>query len=421
MFDYKEKELYVDAVPLRRVCAEFGTPVYVYSASKVRERVASVLAAIRRGGARVHFPVKCNFNLSVLDLLRREGLAFDVASEGELRRVLRIGADPSQMVFTGVGKSTREIELGMDVGIGCFHVESKQELERIEAVAYARNARAPVSMRVNADVATRTHAYNALGSGDTKFGIPLSEAEEAYQYAHDSEHLLVRGIHCHIGSQITEVKPYETAISAVLEFVKRLEIDKGIRLEFFDVGGGFGVRYKQDDPFLKWDEWLEELVRPIWDAGLEVHLEPGRVLVAEAGVLVTEALYVKKMSGKNYVIVDAAMNDFIRPALYDGYHEILNVRQRDEDGIDDALYDVVGPLCESSDVLGLQRRLSVAQGDFLAVTMAGAYGSAIMSNFSSRPRPPEVMVDGDRVRLIKERETHDHVMGLDRIVNMNDE
>lgn len=414
MLEYKEKELHVEAVSLRHVSEKFGTPVYVYSKRKVKERVSFVLSRLRQNGAQVHFPVKCNFNLAILDLLRHEGLSFDVASEGELRRVLRVGADPSKVVFTGVGKTRTEVDFALEVGIGCFHVESQQELELIEEVAKCRNVTAPVALRVNANIVTRTHGYIATGSGNTKFGIPLEEADDLYSKANASEHLSVEGIHCHIGSQITDVAPYREAISTVLKFVGKLQ-ERGIRLKFFDIGGGFGVRYKPDDPILKWDEWLPELVVPIQNMGLQVHLEPGRVIMAESGVMVTEVLYTKKMADKNYVIVDAAMNDFIRPALYDGYHEIMNVRQRgDGDGLE-LLCDVVGPLCESSDIMGLDRRLKVAQGDLLVLTMAGAYGSAIMSNFSSRPRPPEVMVDGTSVFVIKERETHDHVMSLDRL------
>lgn len=414
MLEYKENELHVESISLHHVSEKFGTPVYVYSKAKVKERVAFVLSPLRKNGAEIHFPVKCNFNLAILDLLRREGLSFDVASEGELRRVLQVGADPSRVVFTGVGKTKKEIQFALDVRIGCFHVESSQELKLIENVAACSNKTAPIALRVNANIATQTHGYIATGSCNTKFGIPLDEAESLYIEAHASKYLSVEGIHCHIGSQITDIIPYEQAISAVLSFVQKLK-SKGIRLKFYDIGGGFGVHYKPTDPVLKWDEWLEKLVQPIIEAGLQIHVEPGRVLVAESGVLLTEVLYTKRMADKHYVIVDAAMNDFIRPALYDGYHEIVNIQKQNKEKSTAGDIDIVGPLCESSDIMGLNRRLSAVPGDILAITMAGAYGSAIMSNFSSRPRPPEVVVDGEKVFLIKERETYEHLMSLDKI------
>lgn len=414
MLEYKETELHINAVSVRHVSEKFGTPVYVYSKAKVKERAFFLASKLRSNGAQFHFPVKCNFNLAILDLLRHEGFSFDVASEGELRRILKIGADASKAVFTGVGKSRQEIEFALSVNIGCFHVESRQELHLIEEVAQHMGTTAPVALRINPNIVTKTHGYIATGSCNTKFGIPLEEAEDLFTVAHASKHLIVRGVHCHIGSQITDVAPYKEAIANVLRIVDKLKV-KNIRLGFFDIGGGFGVRYRHSDPVPKWDQWLQELVDLVEKAGLQIHMEPGRFIMAESGVLVTKVLYTKTMADKNYAIVDAAMNDFIRPALYDGYHEILNVREQSE-GVVSRIYDVVGPLCESSDIMGLNRLLSIAQGDLLVVTMTGAYGSAIMSNFSSRPRPPEVMVDGCNVYIIKERETYEHVMSLDKMV-----
>ncbi|KFM74443.1 Diaminopimelate decarboxylase, partial [Stegodyphus mimosarum] len=410
---YKEKELHIENTPLRHVAETFGTPVYVYSRAKVIERLNFLRCALSGLPARICYPVKCNFNLAILDLLRREGVSFDVASEGELRRVVKIGADTSRVVFTGVGKSESEISYALDVGIGCFHVESHQELKRIETLAKAKGIVAPVALRVNADITTDTHDYIATGSCNTKFGVPLEEAEELYVMGKASSHLSMVGIHCHIGSQIKEIEPYQKVISLVLSFVEKLK-EREIFLKFFDIGGGFGVRYHEDDPELKWDKWLKELSSTVTSTGLELVLEPGRIIMAESGVLLTEVQYIKQMPNKLFAVVNAAMNDFIRPALYDGYHQIINFKDRTD--VEPRVFDIVGPLCEGSDFMGLNRKLQLLQGDLLAVMAVGAYGSAITSNFSSRPRAPEVLIDGDQIFLIRERESYDRLMSLDHIL-----
>jgi diaminopimelate decarboxylase len=348
----------------------------------------------------VCYAVKANSNLAVLALLAKLGSGFDIVSGGELVRVLRAGGDAAKTVFSGVGKTVAEIEQALEHNIRCFNVESSAELRRIADIAAAHGAIAPVSLRVNPDVDAGTHPYISTGLRENKFGIDVRSAQSAYRQAADSGSLAVHGVDCHIGSQLTEITPFVDALDRVLELVERLE-SEGIQINHLDLGGGLGVPYHDEHPPSP-QQYVAPLLARLQNTNKEILIEPGRAIAANAGVLITEVQYLKETDEKNFAIVDAAMNDLIRPSLYSAWQDIVPVSPRQGDPVS---WDVVGPVCETGDFLGKERSLKLQAGDLLAVRSAGAYGFTMSSNYNSRPRAAEILVDGDQAHLIRERET----------------
>lgn len=408
-FAYRDDALHVEQVPLATIAAIVGTPFYVYSRAHLEARWRAFDAAFGGHPHLICYAVKANANLAVLDTLARLGSGFDIVSAGELERVLLAGGDPAKTVFSGVGKTAPEMRRALEVGIHCFNVESEPELRLLDHVARELGARAPVSLRVNPDVDARTHPYISTGLKDNKFGIPIARAQAVYAEAQALPHIDVVGIDCHIGSQLTDLAPFADALARVLALARDLR-DAGIALRHLDLGGGLGVRYRDEHATTPQDyvgALLRELARhgrPV--AELPIVLEPGRAIVANAGALVTRVQYLKRGEGKDFAIVDAGMNDLVRPALYEAWQEIVPVQRRTQ-----AMrrYDVVGPVCESADFLGLARDLAVDEGDLLAVLSAGAYGFSMSSNYNARPRPAEVMVDGGKFFVVRARETHEQL------------
>ncbi len=404
-FNYRDGVLHAEAVPLATIAERFGTPCYVYSRATLERHWRAFDSAFAARPHLVCYAVKANSNLGVLDVLARLGAGFDIVSVGELERVLAAGGDPARVVFSGVGKRADEMRRALQVGIRCFNVESAAELERLNAVAADLGTRAPVSLRVNPDVDAQTHPYISTGLRENKFGIDIGVAPEVYARAAALPHLTVVGVDCHIGSQLTGLAPFLDALDRVLTLVEQLAA-AGIPIRHIDIGGGLGVRYTNEQP-PEPAEYARAIAQRLGAAGgaqgYELLLEPGRAIAANAGVLLTRVEYLKPTAHKDFAVVDAAMNDLIRPALYQAYQQILPVVETPTGRR--GSYDIVGPVCETGDFLGKGRELTLAEGDLLAVRSAGAYGFSMSSNYNSRPRAAEVMVDGDRVHLVRERET----------------
>ena len=401
-------ELCMDGLRLCDIAREFGTPAYVYSWPTIEARYCDMEAALAAVRGQIRYAVKANGSLAILARLARLGAGFDIVSGGELERVMRAGGSPAKVVFSGVGKSTAEIDFAIKAGIECFNVESASELARIEARAGLLGRRAPVSVRVNPDVDPGTHPYIATGLKDSKFGVPGSVALELYARAAESDTLAVVGIDCHIGSQITEAAPFAIALERLVELATRMT-RQGIEVRHIDIGGGFGVRYRHEEPF-DLEGLGATLSAQLAATDLAVLVEPGRSLVADAGILLTRIEYLKAAGERHFAVVDAAMNDLIRPALYDAWHGVDKVG----DGAGQrALWDIVGPVCESGDFLAHERDLELAEGDLLAIRSAGAYGFSQSSNYNTRPRPPELLVDDGQVTLARRRESTADLLRLE--------
>jgi diaminopimelate decarboxylase len=401
-FTYRGGELHAEAVPLSHIAAEIGTPCYVYSRAALTEAYLAFTKAFAGDEHLVCYAVKANSNLAVLDLFSSLGSGFDIVSGGELERVLAAGGDPSKIVFSGIGKADSDIRAALKARILCFNIESDSELERVDLIASELGTRAPISFRVNPDVDAGTHPYIATGLRQNKFGVPYADAPALYEKARRLGHISVEGIDCHIGSQLTDVEPIAEALTKIAYLVETLARD-GLILKHIDVGGGLGVRYQDETPPAISD--YARVVRDAFGGGkYKLLFEPGRVLTADAGLLLTRIEYLKRGEERNFAIVDAAMNDLIRPALYGAWHDVLPVLEHDE--VD--LYDVVGPVCETGDFLARNRRIAARQGELLAIMSAGAYGMSMASNYNTRPRAAEVMVDRDELYVIGEREqVHD--------------
>jgi diaminopimelate decarboxylase len=410
-FPRRDGRLRAEGVPIEDIAEAVGTPVYVYSASKIAETYAAFDVAFAGVPHTVCYAIKANMNLAVVRLLIARGAGIDVTSGGELFRALRAGGDPGKFVYSGVGKTDEEIDSALEAGIKQFNVESRAELRRIDAVAEARGAIAPVAFRVNPDVDPRTHPYISTGLRTSKFGIPIGEAVEAYAEAKALEHVQVVGVDCHIGSQLTSVQPFADALAKLRSLVRELR-DAGHAIEIIDVGGGLGVTYANERPPTA-EEYAAAVLSAVGDLGCEIVLEPGRSIVANAGVFVTRVLFEKRNEAKHFVVVDGAMNDLIRPALYEAYQRIEPVgRPRDGSNV----VDVVGGVCESGDFLASGRTLpELERGDLLAVHSAGAYGFAMSSNYNGRRRAAEVLVRGDRFAVVRERETYADTVRGERI------
>ncbi|QJQ95454.1 MULTISPECIES: diaminopimelate decarboxylase [Halomonadaceae] len=403
-FEYRNGEMYAEDVPLSQLAERFGTPCYVYSRATLERHFRAYTEALGNHPHLICYAVKANSNLAVLNLLARLGAGFDIVSLGELERVLAAGGDPAKVVFSGVAKQEAEMVRALEVGIKCFNVESLPELERLDAVAGRLGKLAPVSLRVNPDVDAKTHPYISTGLKANKFGIAVDEALSVYETAAAMANVQVVGLDCHIGSQLTELSPFLDALDRLLVLLDKLHA-RGIEIEHLDLGGGLGVPYQGEQPPAPFDyaaSLLERLSR--WEGGrpLTLLFEPGRSIAANAGVLLTRVEYLKPGEEKNFAIVDAGMNDLIRPALYQAWQQILPADTRTSR--ETQHYDVVGPVCETGDFLGKDRALAIAPGDLLVVRSAGAYGFVMASNYNSRPKPAEVMVDGDQAHLVRRRE-----------------
>ena len=416
-FQHRDGETWCEDVPLSALAAEVGTPAYVYSSRTVRDHVRRIRAAFASMDPLICYALKANGNVALLKIAREEGTGFDIVSEGELRRALAAGADPAKIVFSGVGKTEEEMAAALTAGVLLFNVESEEELEVLEHVARRLRRRAPVAIRVNPDVDPKTHRYISTGKKETKFGVDLGRGEALARRVLASQHLELRGIQCHIGSQITSVEPYAAAVAKTAALARALKPDAPA-LRWLDMGGGYGIYYK-DDHVPSFAEYAAAVEPAVRGTGLRLIMEPGRVIVGNAGVLLTRVLFNKVSGEKRFVIVDAGMNDLIRPSLYGGFHRIwpvageapppLGVEPEHEN------CDVVGPVCESGDFLAQDRPLPpVKRGDLLAVMSVGAYGYSMASNYNYRRRPPEVLVDGDRFAVVRERESYDDLMRLDR-------
>lgn len=400
-FEYRDGELFAERVALAGIAATYGTPTYVYSRAHLEQRFRSYADALAGHDHLVCYAVKANSNLAVLSVLARLGAGFDIVSAGELERVLAAGGDASKVIFSGVGKTAAEMRRALEAGIHCFNVESAAELERLNDVAGQMNVVAPVSLRVNPDVDANTHPYISTGLRDNKFGVSIDSALDVYRRAHSLPHLDVQGVDCHIGSQLTDTAPLLDALDRVLALIDALAA-AGIAIRHLDLGGGLGVRYRDEQP-PEPASYMKQVVERIKGRALKLVFEPGRSIVANAGVLLTGVEYLKPGTHKNFCIVDAAMNDLIRPALYQAWMDIVPLRPRTTGAA--VAYDVVGPVCETGDFLGKERTLNVEPGDLLAVMSAGAYGFGMSSNYNSRARAAEVMVDDDRFHLVRTRET----------------
>ena len=409
-FQYRDGELFAEEIAVADLADRFATPLYVYSRATLERHFRAFDQAFGEHPHQVCYAVKANSNIAVLNVLARLGAGFDIVSGGELTRVLRAGGDPDKIVFSGVGKTADEMELALKAGIHCFNVESAAELELLNLVAGEQDQVARIAIRVNPDVDAQTHPYISTGLKENKFGVDIEEAPALYQHAADLPHIEVIGVDCHIGSQLTKLTPFEDALKRVLDLVERLQA-KGIPIRHLDLGGGLGVRYRDETP-PEPAEYIAALLKHI-PADMPVHIEPGRAIAANAGLFVSKVLYLKPTSEKNFAIVDGAMNDLIRPSLYSAWMEIIPVQPHDADCRE---WDIVGPVCETGDFLGKGRTLALESGDLLAIRSAGAYGFSMASNYNSRNRAAEVMVDGDQAYLVRQRETYDEQLRLESLL-----
>lgn len=410
-FLYRDNALFAEDLSVATLAQEHGTPCFIYSRAALEHNLLAYEHALTGVQHLTCFAVKANSNLAVLGVLARLGAGFDIVSGGELERVVRAGGDPGKVIFSGLGKTESEIIKALELGIRCFNIESEPELERINGVAARLGVRAPISVRVNPDVDAGTHPYISTGLKENKFGIAIEEAPAVYLRAAAMSHVDIIGVDCHIGSQLTSIAPYLDAIDRLLALVDELA-SHGIHIKHFDIGGGLGVTYRNETP-PPTAQFIAAVLAKIEGRGLTLLLEPGRSICANAGIFVTKVEYLKHNSHKNFAIVDGAMNDLLRPALYSAWQEIVPVN-RGAAGKAQVNFDVVGPVCESADFLGKDRPLALAQGDLLAVRSAGAYGFVMSSNYNTRNRAAEIMVDGDKATVVRERETLDYQLALER-------
>ncbi|MGH7835832.1 MAG: diaminopimelate decarboxylase [Candidatus Binatia bacterium] len=410
-FEYQNGELYAEKVPVREIAEEVGTPTYIYSLATLQRHYRVFDEAFGKQPHIICFSVKANSNIAVLRVFAKQGSGFDIVSGGELFRALKAGADPKKIVFSGVGKSEEEIRYALEAGILMFNVESEQELSTLDEMAAKVGKKAPISLRINPDVDPQTHPYISTGMKKAKFGIAIQRSMESYKKAMSLPNLEIVGVDCHIGSQLTSVAPFVDAISRVREYMDRaltgaLKLPGG-RIRYLDLGGGLGIRYKDEEPPHP-EEYANAIVQALEGLDVTLILEPGRVIVGNAGILLTRVLYLKETEEKKFVVVDGAMNDLIRPALYGSYQAIRPVLEKKAEAI---VADVVGPICESGDFFARDREIPRPEsGDFLAVMSAGAYGFSMASNYNSRPRAAEVLVDGDRFHVIRARESFEDLI-----------
>lgn len=411
-FQYKNEQLYVEDLPVKQLAEEFGTPLYIYSRATLERHWHAFDSALGEHPHLICYAVKANSNIGILNVMAKLGSGFDIVSQGELERVLAASGEASKVVFSGVAKSRAEIMRALEVGIRCFNVESVAELHHINQIAGEMGKVAPISLRVNPDVDAHTHPYISTGLKENKFGVSVDEAREVYKLAATLPHVKITGMDCHIGSQLTELHPFLDATDRLIRLIEQLKED-GITLKHLDLGGGLGVTYTDETPPHPSD-YAAALLNKLKDyEDLEIILEPGRAIAANSGILVAKVQYLKSNESRNFAITDTGMNDMIRPALYEAYMNIIEIDRTLER--EKAIYDVVGPVCETSDFLGKQRELAIAEGDYIAQRSAGAYGASMSSNYNSRPRTAEVLVDGDKAHLIRRRENLSELWALESI------
>ena len=410
-FHRRAGELWVENVALCAVAQAHGTPCYVYSRAALEAAYRAFNSALRGRAHLICYAVKANSNLAIINLFARQGAGFDIVSGGELARVLAAGGRPDRIVFSGVGKSENELRSALQAGIKCFNVESESELERLNQIACAMGRKAPIAIRVNPDIDARTHAHISTGRKESKFGIPADRVGAAYRRAAELSHIEIAGIDCHIGSQVIDPAPLLDSMDRILVLADELA-ELGVKLKHVSNGGGIGIQYRDEVP-MDVGAYVRALSAKIGARDMELLLEPGRSLVGNAGVLVTRVEYLKEAGAKRFAVIDAAMNDLARPAIYGAWHEIVAVTLRSQPGL---AYDIVGPVCESTDKLGQDRDLAIEQGDLLAILSAGAYGMAMASNYNTRPRPAEVLVDGGAMHLIRSRESIAELFAHERII-----
>ena len=411
-FQYKNEQLYVEDLPVKQLAEEFGTPLHIYSRATLERHWHAFDSALGEHPHLICYAVKANSNIGILNVMAKLGSGFDIVSQGELERVLAAGGEASKVVFSGVAKSRAEIMRALEVGIRCFNVESIAELHHINQIAGEMGKIAPISLRVNPDVDAHTHPYISTGLKENKFGVSVDKAREVYKLAATLPHVKITGMDCHIGSQLTELQPFLDATDRLIRLIEQLKED-GITLKHLDLGGGLGVTYTDETPPHPSD-YAAALLNKLKDyEDLEIILEPGRAIAANAGILVAKVQYLKSNESRNFAITDTGMNDMIRPALYEAYMNIIAIDRTLER--EKAIYDVVGPVCETSDFLGKQRELAIAEGDYIAQRSAGAYGASMSSNYNSRPRTAEVLVDGNKAHLIRRRENLSELWALESI------
>lgn len=411
-FQYKNEQLYVEDLPVKQLAEEFGTPLYIYSRATLERHWHAFDSALGDHPHLICYAVKANSNIGILNVMAKLGSGFDIVSQGELERVLAAGGEASKVVFSGVAKSRAEIMRALEVGIRCFNVESVAELHHINQIAGEMGKIAPISLRVNPDVDAHTHPYISTGLKENKFGVSVDEARAVYKLAATLPHVKITGMDCHIGSQLTELQPFLDATDRLIRLIEQLK-DDSITLKHLDLGGGLGVTYTDETPPHPSDYAAALLNKLKGYENLEIILEPGRAIAANAGILVAKVQYLKSNESRNFAITDTGMNDIIRPALYEAYMNIIEIDRTLER--EKAIYDVVGPVCETSDFLGKQRELAIAEGDYIAQRSAGAYGASMSSNYNSRPRTAEVLVDGNKAHLIRRRESLSELWALESI------
>lgn len=412
VFQHIDGELFAENVAVSDLADKFGTPLYVYSRKAFTDHYMAYANAFAGENALVCYAIKANSNIAVLNVLAKLGSGFDIVSVGELERVLKAGGDPSKIVFSGVAKTADEMRRALAVGVHCFNVESAAELERLNDVAVEMGVKAPVSLRVNPDVDAQTHPYISTGLKENKFGVDIDIAKEVYARAKELPGLEIKGVDCHIGSQLTQLDPYLDALDRVLTLVDALQ-EQGIELEHIDLGGGLGVTYDDEVPPTPQD-FADAILPKLAGRNLKIVMEPGRSIAANAGIFVTQVEFLKSNGDKNFAIIDGGMNDLIRPSLYSAWQRIVEVQPRTN--TEKKVYDVVGPVCETGDFLGKDRELALAPGDLLAVKSSGAYGFVMASNYNTRNKPAEIMVDGDQVHLIRRRETIAEQLSAESII-----
>ncbi|MFL2505361.1 MAG: diaminopimelate decarboxylase [Candidatus Azotimanducaceae bacterium] len=400
MLSREENQLFFDKISMKELAEKYGTPSFVYSEERIVENFLTIKRAFSSTTTDICFAVKANSNIGILQILARQGAGFDIVSGGELARVLKAGGDPEKIVFSGVGKQDWEIIEGLQNKIRCFNVESAAELEKIAQIASSCGQIAPVSLRVNPNIDAKTHPYISTGLAESKFGIKIETAEHLFQRAHEDPHLNLVGIDCHIGSQITEIEPFLASLNILINLVQRLA-GKGINLSHIDIGGGLGIKYK-DEEVINWDEFASEIKKSMKDIPQRLILEPGRSIVGNAGLLLAQIILLKNNGQKNFAVVDAGMNDLLRPALYGSWHEIVSVEKRTHPEPLD--WEIVGPICETSDFLAKGRSLSIIEGDLIAILDCGAYGFSMSSNYNSRPKAAEILIADKSHFCIRDRE-----------------
>ena len=409
-FQYRNGELYAEEASVEQLAERFGSPLYVYSRAALEQHYLAFENAFGEHPHQICYAVKANSNIAVLNILARPGAGFDIVSAGELERVLRAGGDPDKIVFSGVGKTAEEMEIALEKNIHCFNVESAAELELLNLVAGEQGKVARIALRVNPDVDAQTHPYISTGLKENKFGVDINDAVALYQHADDLPHIEVVGVDCHIGSQLTKLEPFKDAIDRVLALVEKLQ-HNGINIRHLDLGGGLGVKYK-DEVVPSQAEYIAALKEKVAQ-DMPIHIEPGRSIAANAGIFVTQVLYLKPTAHKNFAIIDGAMNDLIRPALYSAWMDVVPVKPHDADCRE---WDLVGPVCETGDFLAKSRTLALEAGDLLAIKGAGAYGFVMSSNYNTRNRAAEIIVDGDQAFVVRQRETYEEQLRLESLL-----